>query len=106
MFGLLLSSGCLHGRPRRLASLRGSHPGLFCIEGLGKLTAAADAELAVGPGQVSLDGLEGDVEKVGDFPIRPALGSQPGDTKLAWRECFCAAAPFATGPSACRLELL
>src|SRR5690242_10281125 len=51
--------------PRALS--RGD-PGLFCLECPRQLGSACDAELCVGPGEVAFDGLDRDVEGLGDLP--------------------------------------
>ena len=53
-----------------------------------------------------LDGLEGDVEPVGDLAIGLPGGGQPGDPQLAGRERLDAPAPLAPRPGAGRGQLL
>src|SRR5262245_8240371 len=87
-------------------SLEGGHPGLSRAEGVGELGPAADPELAVGAGEVTLDGLEGHVQLLGDLAIRAALGRQPRDAELARGERLGPGPPRAPRTGAGGVELL
>src|SRR5262249_14361711 len=51
-----------------------------------KLRAGVDAELPVRTGQVHLDRLRSDEERLGDLAVGGAFGSHLCDAPLAWRE--------------------
>src|SRR4029077_7959402 len=78
----------------------------FCSQGVGQLAAALDPELGVRAGQVTLDGLEGDVELTGDLAVGPAFGGKPGDPQLAGGQGLDAGAPGAPRAGARRLQLV
>src|ERR1039458_10132595 len=52
-------------------------------ERVGELAAAGDLELAIDAAEMGLGGLGGDKQRLGDLPIRQALGGKPSDSQLA-----------------------
>jgi hypothetical protein len=73
----------------------GSRPG---AERLAEVLAAADPELAVGAGEVALDGPRREVELLRDLPLGGAAGGQPGHPALGGGEGVGAAEGQAPRP--------
>ena len=74
------------------------------IQRVGELVARCDTELPVAAAKVGRNRLRGDEEGLCDVSVRAALGGEPSDSKLAWRESFHAAktsAAPAANSSAC-----
>jgi hypothetical protein len=56
------------------------------LQGLRELDARADAELAIDPGEVGLDGPDGDVELCRDLLVRATGGDEGGYPPLGLGE--------------------
>src|SRR5690242_12836168 len=69
------------GRPVRSVTCRSAGPDLR--RGLGP---RADAELAEGVLEVLVDRADADRQAVGDLLVGVALGDEPDDLRLAWRQ--------------------
>src|SRR5205823_2148805 len=61
----------------------GDLAGRGSAHGTGELGSGADAELAVGVGEVDLDCLDGDVEGLCDLLVGHAVGGEMGDAAFA-----------------------
>src|SRR3954453_2057821 len=93
------------GSPPR-GAVRSGVRGLGGGEGAGELVAGADVELAVGVGEVDLDGLRGDEELLGDLAVGHRLGGHAGDATLAGGQGLDSAEGLAAGSDAGGAELL
>src|SRR5918996_627620 len=76
-----------------------------CPESARQLSAAADVQLAVGAGQVHLDGLDGEEQRLGDVSVGSAGRGQLGYPALAGGEAVDAVERRATDPDAARSQL-
>src|SRR5262249_18201011 len=72
-----------HGVRADSAALEGRHPRFFWLEHAVELLAAGYAELPVGAGEVALDGLDRQVELLGDLTVRAPVVGQTDDAQLA-----------------------
>src|SRR5262245_8198489 len=88
----LVATGCL--------------PWTFLPERRGQLATGRDAGLPVGVPEVPLDGLERDVELVGDLAVRASLSGEARDPQLARRERLDPPPQVASWPRAEGVQLL
>ena len=89
----------------RAVSLEG-HTLVFSLEHPAQLLAPTDTELRIDAREMSLDGLQRDIELVCDLAIRASLECESRDSQLPGSKRLHTCAPNSPGPGAGRAELL